>query len=90
MIVESSAQASLDGLLTHSSFKKKVKGNIVPPPPPVEVKLESTYSLFFDGAYKRAMDKVMVGIVVYDSLGAKVFSLGIVLESSHSNNEAKY
>ena len=48
--VESSTLASLEGLLTHRSFEKKVKCNTIPPPQPVEVKLESTHSLFFDGA----------------------------------------
>ena len=55
------------------------------PSPQLKVKLESTHSLFFDGTYKRAMDKAVASIVVYDPLGTKVFSLDIVLESSHFN-----
>ena len=87
--VESSTQASLAGLLTHRPFKKRMKISTPTPPPSVEVKLESAHSLFFDGAYKRIIDKAAAGMVVYDPLGNKIYSHGRVLESLHSNNEAK-
>ena len=87
-MVESSTQASLASLLMHSPFEKK--SNTPTPPPPVEIKLELVHSLFFDGAYKRIIDRAVVGMVVYDPLGNKIYLHGKVLESSHSNNEVEY
>ena len=88
--VENSTLASLAGLLMHLPFEKRMKSNTPAPPPPVEVKLESTHSLFFDGAYKRIIDKAAAGMVVYDPLGNKIYLHGRVFNSSHSNNEAEY
>ena len=67
-----------------------MKINTPTPPLLVELRLESAHSLFFDGAYKRIIDKAAAGMVVYDPLGNKIYLHGKVLESSHSNNEAKY
>ena len=55
--VESSTRASLADLLTHFPFEKKVKSNMATLPPPIEVKLELAHSLFFDGSYKRIINK---------------------------------
>ena len=74
--VESSTRASLAGLLTHCPLEKKMKSSMPTPPPPVEVKLEAAHSLFFDGAYKRVIDKakiIAIGMAVYDPLGNKVY-----------------
>ena len=67
-----------------------MKSNTPTPPLLVEVKLESTHSLFFDGAYKRIIDRAAAGMVVYDPLGNNIYLHGKVLESSHSNKETKY
>ena len=89
-LVESSTQASLAGLLTQCSFEKKMKSNTPAPPLPVEVKLDSAHSLFFDGAYKRITNKATTGLKVYNPLGNKIYSHARVLKSSHSNNEVEY
>ena len=88
--VESSTRASLVGFLTHHPFEKKMKSSTPTPPPPVEVKLEAAHFLFFDGAYKRFIDKSTIGMVVYDPFGIEIYLHGRVLQSSHSNNAAKY
>ncbi|MCO5584637.1 hypothetical protein L7F22_038568 [Adiantum nelumboides] len=71
------------------SRKLKVKA---PGPEPVEVqaKLSGAHSLYFDGAYKRKVDKASVGISIQDENGQKVFGKGLLVENTHSNNEAKY
>ena len=74
----------------HRPFEKRMKISTPTPPPLVEVKVESAHSLFFDGAYKRIIDKAAAGMVVYDPLGNEIYSHGKVLESSHSNNEVEY
>ncbi|MCO5569262.1 hypothetical protein L7F22_022974 [Adiantum nelumboides] len=89
--VESSTQASLAGLLTHRCYEKKLK--IKPTMVKVEEevsKLSGAHSLYCDGAYKRKIDKAVVGVVIYDEEGMKVFGKGLMLENVHSNNEAKY
>ena len=76
--------------MTHHPFEKKMKISTPTPPPLVEVKLEPAHSLFFDGAYKRIIDRAAAGMVVYNPLNNKIYLHRKVLESSHSNNEAKY
>ncbi|MCO5572142.1 hypothetical protein L7F22_025893 [Adiantum nelumboides] len=73
--VESSTRASLAGILTHCHFEKKVKpqGEEVLPPSEL-VKLEEAHSLYFDGAYKRIIDKAVAEVVVSDEEGEKIFS----------------
>ncbi|MCO5561833.1 hypothetical protein L7F22_015457 [Adiantum nelumboides] len=63
-----------------------------PGPEPVEVqaKLSGAHSLYFDGAYKRKVDKASVGILIQDENGQKVFGKGLLVENTHSNNEAQY
>ncbi|MCO5604271.1 hypothetical protein L7F22_058436 [Adiantum nelumboides] len=89
--VENSTRVSLAGLLTHRCYEKKLKVN----PTMVKVeeeisKLGEAHSLYFDGAYKRKVDKAAVGVVIYDEEGRKVFGKGLMLENVHSNNEAEY
>ena len=60
------------------------------PPQLVKVKLEAAHSLFFDGAYKRVIDKAAIGMVVYVPFGIKIYLHERVFEYLHSNNEAKY
>ncbi|MCO5546723.1 hypothetical protein L7F22_000159 [Adiantum nelumboides] len=89
--VESSTQASLAGMLTHRCYERKVKVK-APGPEPVEVqaKLSGAHSLYFDGAYKRKVDKASVGISIQDENGQKVFGKELLVENTHSNNEAEY
>ncbi|MCO5602096.1 hypothetical protein L7F22_056224 [Adiantum nelumboides] len=89
--VENSSRASLAGLLTHRCYEKKLK--VKPTMVKVEEevsKLGEAHSLYFDGAYKRKVDKAAVGVVIYDEEGRKVFGKGLMLENVHSNNEAEY
>ncbi|MCO5603541.1 hypothetical protein L7F22_057692 [Adiantum nelumboides] len=89
--VERSTRASLGGILTHRYFEKKVKPQheeVLPSREPV--KLEEVHSLYFDGAYKRIIDKSAAGVVVFDEEGEKIFSTSELLKNSHSNNKAKY
>ncbi|MCO5607235.1 hypothetical protein L7F22_061428 [Adiantum nelumboides] len=53
-------------------------------------KLGEAHSLYFDGAYKRKVDKAVVEVVIYDEEGKKVFGKGLMLGNVHSNNEAEY
>ncbi|MCO5611156.1 hypothetical protein L7F22_065406 [Adiantum nelumboides] len=89
--VESSTRASLAGMLTHRCYERKVKVK-APGPEPVEVqaKLSGAHSLYFDGAYKQKVDKASVGISIQDENGQKVFGKGLLVENTHSNNEAEY
>ncbi|MCO5548479.1 hypothetical protein L7F22_001938 [Adiantum nelumboides] len=63
-----------------------------PRPEPIEVqaKLSGAHSLYFDGAYKRKVDKASMGISIQDEDGQKVFGKGLLVENTHSNNEAQY
>ncbi|MCO5607177.1 hypothetical protein L7F22_061370 [Adiantum nelumboides] len=56
----------------------------------VIAKLDEVHSLYFDGAYKRKVDKAAVGVVIYDKEGRKVFGKGLMLENIHFNNETEY
>ncbi|MCO5587054.1 hypothetical protein L7F22_040999 [Adiantum nelumboides] len=89
--VESSTRASLAGMLTHRCYERKVKVK-APGPEPIEVqaKLSGAHSLYFDGAYKRKVDKASVGISIQDDNGQKVFGKGLLVENARSNNEAEY
>ncbi|MCO5611128.1 hypothetical protein L7F22_065378 [Adiantum nelumboides] len=89
--VESSTRANLAGMLTHRCYERKVKVK-APRPEPVEVqaKLCGAHSLYFDGAYKRKVDKASVGISIQDEDGQKVFGKALLVETPHSNNEAEY
>ncbi|MCO5586803.1 hypothetical protein L7F22_040745 [Adiantum nelumboides] len=85
------ARVSLAGLLTHRCYEKKLK--VKPTMVKVEEevsKLGEAHSLYFDGAYKRKVDKAAVGVVIYDEEGRNVSGKGLMLENVHSNNEAEY
>ncbi|MCO5565210.1 hypothetical protein L7F22_018883 [Adiantum nelumboides] len=84
--VESSTQASLGGILTHEKRVKPQGEEVLSPPEPVE----EAHSLYFDGAYKRTIDKASTGMVVFDEESKRIFSTYELLETSHSNNEAEY
>ncbi|MCO5577571.1 hypothetical protein L7F22_031402 [Adiantum nelumboides] len=89
--VEYSTRASLAGLLTHRCYEKKLKVKLTMVKVEEEVsKLGKAHSLYFDGAYKRKVDKAAVGVVIYDEEGRKVFGKGLMLENVHSNNEVEY
>ncbi|MCO5582485.1 hypothetical protein L7F22_036381 [Adiantum nelumboides] len=89
--VESSTQASLLGMLTHRCYERKVKAKpLGPEPVEVEEKPSGAHSLYFDGAYKRKVDKASVGISIQDENGHKVFGKGLLKENTHSSNEAEY
>ncbi|MCO5614435.1 hypothetical protein L7F22_068717 [Adiantum nelumboides] len=47
-------------------------------------------SLYFDGAYKRKVDKAPVDISIQDENDHKVFGKGLLEENTQLNNEAKY
>ncbi|MCO5605094.1 hypothetical protein L7F22_059273 [Adiantum nelumboides] len=91
MQVESSTRANLAGMLTHRCYERKVKVK-APGFEPVEVqaKFSGAHSLYFDGAYKRKVDKASVGISIQDEDGQKGFGKGLLVENTHSNNEAEY
>ncbi|MCO5548675.1 hypothetical protein L7F22_002134 [Adiantum nelumboides] len=59
---------------------------------PVEVQanLSGAHSLYFDGSYKRKVDKASVGISIQDENGHKVFGKGLLVENTHSKNEVEY
>ncbi|MCO5560545.1 hypothetical protein L7F22_014160 [Adiantum nelumboides] len=78
-------------MLTNRCYERKVKVK-APGPEPIEVqaKLSGAHSLYFDGAYKRKVDKASVGISIQDENGQKVFGKGLLVENTHSNNEAEY
>ena len=92
--VEDSTRACLVDLLTHRCHqkKKKEKGEIKERCHPIEElpKVENAHSLYFDGAYKRAKDKVVAGIIVFNPQGEKIYGDGISLEDIHFNNEVEY
>ncbi|MCO5570537.1 hypothetical protein L7F22_024260 [Adiantum nelumboides] len=89
--VENSTRASLAGMLTHRCYERKVKVKALGPEPvEVQAKLSGAHSLYFDGAYKRKVDKASVGISIQDENGQKVFGKGLLVENTHSNNEAEY
>ena len=90
MQVEKSTRASLAGILTHRHYEKKLQVKEAPPPVLELPRLEGAHSLYFDGAYKRTMDKASAGFVIFDEHGERLFSKGQVLEEVHSNNEAEY
>ncbi|MCO5562422.1 hypothetical protein L7F22_016049 [Adiantum nelumboides] len=61
-----------------------------PEPIEVEAKLSGAHSLYFDGVYKQKVAKASVGITIQDEDGQKVFGKELLVENTHSNNEAEY
>ena len=52
--------------------------------------MENAYTLHFFGAFKRALGRAAVGIVITDPLGNKVLQEGMHLPEAKFNNEAEY
>ncbi|MCO5551369.1 hypothetical protein L7F22_004871 [Adiantum nelumboides] len=78
-------------MVTHRCYERKVKVKpLGPEPVEVQAKLTGAHSLYFDGAYKRKVDKVSVGISIQHGNGHKVFGDGLLMENTHSNNEVEY
>ncbi|MCO5550246.1 hypothetical protein L7F22_003729 [Adiantum nelumboides] len=59
------------------------------PPPPAKILLDA-YTLFFDGAFRRATGKAGGGLVLVSPKGEVVAREQAILEGSTSNNEAEY
>ncbi|MCO5575684.1 hypothetical protein L7F22_029488 [Adiantum nelumboides] len=89
--VENSVQAQLAGILTYRLHEKVIKvPNVRPlPPPPPEV-LSNAYTLFCDGAFRRATGKAGGGLVLVNPEGEVVMKEQVTLNGSTSNNEAEY
>ncbi|MCO5551814.1 hypothetical protein L7F22_005317 [Adiantum nelumboides] len=59
------------------------------PPPPPKV-LSNAYTLFFDGAFRRATGKAGGGLVLVNPEGEVVMKEQVTLDGSTSNNETEY
>ncbi|MCO5580639.1 hypothetical protein L7F22_034509 [Adiantum nelumboides] len=59
------------------------------PPPPAKI-LSDVYTLFFDGAFRKATGKAGGGLILVSSEGVVVAREQVILEGSTSNNEAEY
>ena len=71
--IEHTTKASLADILTHRVFERKVRASKSPASEEKIAHLEDAYTLHFDGAFKRSLGKAMVGIVIINPLGNKVF-----------------
>ncbi|MCO5603155.1 hypothetical protein L7F22_057302 [Adiantum nelumboides] len=86
-----STRASLADVLTYKVKEKKIT-------PKAQVKLdlspqgelEDTYTLLFDGAYRRQRNKPGGGFVILNEEKKEALKKGIQLHLAHSNNEAEY
>ncbi|MCO5551391.1 hypothetical protein L7F22_004894 [Adiantum nelumboides] len=88
--VENSVRAQLAGILTYQLHEKVIKvPNVRPSPPPPKV-LSNAYTLFFDGAFRRATGKLGGGLVLVNPEGEVVMKEQVTLDGSTSNNEAEY
>ncbi|MCO5602061.1 hypothetical protein L7F22_056188 [Adiantum nelumboides] len=89
--VENSVQAQLAGILTYQLHEKVIKvPNVKPLPPPPPKVLSNAYTLFFDGAFRRATGKEGGGLVLVNPEGEVVMKEQVTLDGSTSNNEAEY
>ncbi|MCO5603808.1 hypothetical protein L7F22_057960 [Adiantum nelumboides] len=89
--VENSVQAQLAGILTYQLHEKVIKvPNVRPLPPPPPKVLSNAYTLFFDGAFRRATGKAGGGFVLVNPEGEVVMKEQVTLDGSTSNNEAEY
>ncbi|MCO5551649.1 hypothetical protein L7F22_005153 [Adiantum nelumboides] len=89
--VENSVRAQLARILTYQLHEKVIKvPNVrsLPPPPPKF--LSNTYTLFFDGAFRRATGKARGGLVLVNPEGEVAMKEQVTLDGSTGNNEAKY
>ncbi|MCO5596612.1 hypothetical protein L7F22_050679 [Adiantum nelumboides] len=89
--VENSVRAQLAGILTYRLHEKVIKvPNVRPLPPPPPKVLSNAYTLFFDGAFRRATGKAGGGLVLVNPEGEVVMKEQVTLDGSTSNNEAEY
>ncbi|MCO5607892.1 hypothetical protein L7F22_062094 [Adiantum nelumboides] len=89
--VENSVRAQLARILTYQLHEKVIKvPNVRPLPPPPPKALSNVYTLFFDGAFRRAIGKAGGGLVLVNPKGEVVMKEQVALDGSTSNNEAKY
>ncbi|MCO5579961.1 hypothetical protein L7F22_033828 [Adiantum nelumboides] len=89
--VEDSVRAQLAGILTYRVHERDIKVSKVktlPLPPPKS--LPNAFTLFFDGAFRKATGKAGGGLVLHDSNGEVVMKKHVKLPDSTSNNEAEY
>ncbi|MCO5612817.1 hypothetical protein L7F22_067088 [Adiantum nelumboides] len=89
--VENSMRAQLARILTYRLHEKVIKvpkvGPLPPPPPKV---LSNVYTLFFDGAFRRATGKAGGGLVLVNPEGEVVMKEQVTVDGSTSNNEVEY
>ncbi|MCO5569095.1 hypothetical protein L7F22_022802 [Adiantum nelumboides] len=89
--VENSVRAQLAGILTYRLHEKVIKvPNVRPLPPPPPKVISNAYTLFFDGAFRRATGKAGGGLVLVNQEGEVVMKEQVTLDGSTSNNEAEY
>ncbi|MCO5551537.1 hypothetical protein L7F22_005041 [Adiantum nelumboides] len=89
--VEDSVRAQLANILTYHMHEKIIKvPNVKSLPPPPTKLLSNAYTLFFDGAFRRATSKAGGGLVLMNPKGEVVPREQVILEGSTSNNEAEY
>ncbi|MCO5576269.1 hypothetical protein L7F22_030078 [Adiantum nelumboides] len=89
--VKTSVRAQLAGILTYRLHEKVIKvPNVRPLPPPPPKVLSNAYTLFFDGAFRRATGKAGGGLVLVSPEGEVVMKEQVTLDGSTSNNEAEY
>ncbi|MCO5592239.1 hypothetical protein L7F22_046237 [Adiantum nelumboides] len=89
--VENSVRAQLAGILTYQLHEKVIKvPNVRPLPPSPPKVLSNAYTLFFDGAFRRATGKAGEGLVLVNPEGEVVMKEQVTLDGSTSNNEAEY
>ncbi|MCO5600595.1 hypothetical protein L7F22_054709 [Adiantum nelumboides] len=89
--VENSVRAQLAGILTYRLHEKVIKvPNVRPLPPPPPKVLSNAYTLFFDGAFRRATGKAGGGLVLVNPDGEVVMKEQVTLDGSTSNNVVEY
>ena len=73
-MVENSTRESLENMLAHMCFEKKIN------PQKMKISLESLPkeidTLYFDGAYKRKVGKAVTRMVILDPFGEKLIERG--------------
>lgn len=88
-IVEDSTRASLADVLTYKVREKKVTKVREDKPSSPQQDLEEAHTLYFDGAYRRQIDKAARGILILSPSKEVMVKKGIILKNVHSNNEAE-
>ncbi|MCO5579987.1 hypothetical protein L7F22_033854 [Adiantum nelumboides] len=89
--VEDSVRAQFAGILTYKVHERDIKVPEVkslPLPPPKSI--PNAFTLFFDGAFRKATGKAGGGLVLLDPNGEVVIKENVKLPGSTSNNEAEY